>query len=312
MSRYKESNFFKDFFRSYIPNKRDNLKQIIIKVLFIVSFVGLVVSAVYIGDYFITADREASVIEDSRQVWHSNDIETDTKTNIKDTDPYQELLAQNSDFKGWITIDGTQVDNPVYQTDDNSFYLNHNQEKKSSAYGALFIDYQNTVTETQVDRNIVIYGHEMKNGSMFGSLKKLKNLSFYKEHSTIEFTLLGEKATYKIYSIFILNAAREDDGGYIYNISRQNFIDQSDFDAWVDEAYDRSIIDTGVDVEPADYILTLVTCSEDFENARLVVMARKLRSGEDNTPLNNAAHTNPNPTYPQKWYDERGIKREEE
>ena len=161
MSRYKESNFFKDFFRSYIPNKRDNLKQIIIKVLFIVSFVGLVVSAVYIGDYFITADREASVIEDSRQVWHSNDIETDTKTNIKDTDPYQELLAQNSDFKGWITIDGTQVDNPVYQTDDNSFYLNHNQEKKSSAYGALFIDYQNTVTETQVDRNIIIYGHEM-------------------------------------------------------------------------------------------------------------------------------------------------------
>ena len=96
MSRYKESNFFKDFFRSYIPNKRDNLKQIIIKVLFIVSFVGLVVSAVYIGDYFITADREASVIEDSRQVWHSNDIETDTKTNIKDTDPYQELLAQTA------------------------------------------------------------------------------------------------------------------------------------------------------------------------------------------------------------------------
>lgn len=309
-------NFFKSIYLSYIPNKRDNLKQIIIKIGFIVSFATLIISAVYIANYFLEADKQNSIIDDSRDIWHSasNTVSTNSDVEVGENLTPENtvnkiLLAENSDFKGWITINGTQVDNPIYQTNNNDFYLNHNQKKKYSAYGALYFDYKNVITEEETDSNLLIYGHEMKNGSMFGSLKKLKSLSFYKQHPTIEFsTLYNNKSTYKIYAIFILNASKEDDDNYIYNISRKNFIDQNDFENWRDEAYERSIIQTNVDVQLDDNIITLVTCSEDFENARLVVMARETRENEEPQVDTSKATVNPNPKYPKKWYSVRGLK----
>ncbi len=309
-------NFFKSIYLSYIPNKRDNLKQIIIKIGFIVSFATLIISAVYIANYFLEADKQNSIIDDSRDIWHSasNTVSTNSDVGVGENLTPENtvnkiLLAENSDFKGWITINGTQVDNPIYQTNNNDFYLNHNQKKKYSAYGALYFDYKNIITEEETDSNLLIYGHEMKNGSMFGSLKKLKSLSFYKQHPTIEFsTLYNNKSTYKIYAIFILNASKEDDDNYIYNISRKNFIDQNDFENWRDEAYERSIIQTNVDVQMDDNIITLVTCSEDFENARLVVMARETREDEEPQVDTSKATVNPNPKYPKKWYSVRGLK----
>ena len=302
-------NFFRSFYESYIPNKRDNFKQITIKILFLVSFVTLVVSATYIGYYFLTAQKESNTVQDSRDIWYELPSENEEETVADAPSPEDILRSQNSDFKGWLSLVGANVDNPVYQTTDNSYYLNHNQEKKKSIYGALYFDYENVITEEKVDKNLVIYGHEMKNGTMFGSLKKLRNLSFYKENSTVELTLYGEKSTYRIYSVFVLNATRADDDGYIYNISRKKFINDDDFNKWVDEAMDRSIIDTNVKVEFGDDILTLITCAGDFDNARLVVMAKKLDETEDKSPVNNEAHTNPDPLYPAKWYEVRGIKK---
>lgn len=315
MSHLREEGIFISFLNSYFPNKKDNIKQIIIKLLFLLSFVGIVVSSVYIGNYFLTAEREEKVIEASRDIWYGeseNDAQeiggyVDSSNKI----PSELLKEQNPDFKGWITLAGANVDNPIYQSYDNEYYLNHNQNKQRSIYGALFFESTNVITEENVDRNLVVYGHEMKNGSMFGSLKKLKNLSFYKENSLIELTVNDIKANYRIYAVFILNAKKEDDNGYVYNIYRQNFINKSDFENWVNEAQRRSIIDTKVAVDYDDDILTLVTCSEDFPNARLVVMAKKLGAAEIATNENTAAKTNSAPLYPQKWYDKRGIKREE-
>lgn len=309
MNHARNNNFFKSFYESYIPNSRDNFKQISIKVLFLVSLVTLVVSATYIGNYFLTAQKESDTVQQSRDIWYEKPAAKNEQEVDEGPSPEEILKSQNSDFKGWISLLGANVDNPVYQTTDNSYYLDHNQEKKKSVYGALFFDCQNVITQEETDKNLIIYGHEMKNGTMFGSLKKLRNLSFYKENSTVELSLFGEKSVYRIYSVFVLNASREDDEGYIYNISRQNFVDDDDFNKWVDEALDRSIIDTNVKVEPDDDILTLVTCVSDFDNARLVVMAKKLDSNEDTSPINNAAHTNPDPRYPAKWYEARGIKR---
>ncbi len=308
--------FLKGIYNSYIPNNKDNLKQIILKVLFIICFIALIVSSVYIINYFWQANRQDSIIDDSRELWHNiSKVETEENVTFEPeavTDPYAEvkaiMLKENSDFKGWITIDGTQVDNPIYQTNNNDFYLNRNQKKQYSAYGALYFDYENKITEEETDKNLVIYGHEMKNGSMFGSLKKLKNLNFYKEHPTVNFFTLYDSGTYKIYSIFLLNSVKADDDNYIYNIYRNNFLDETDFNIWASESKQRSIINTNVDVQLGDDIITLVTCSNDFENARLVVMARKTREGED-TAVNTASATvNPNVRYPKRWYDERKLK----
>ena len=312
MSRFKEEGFWKSFFESYFPNKKDNIKQIIIKLLFLISFVGIVVSSVYIGNYFINNEMEEKVIETSRDIWHDETLEETTSSNEKKTNRRTQLLKeQNADFKAWITLAGANVDNPVYQTNNNEYYLNHNQNKQRSVYGALFFDKDNVITEQEVDRNLVVYGHEMNNGSMFGSLKKLKNLNFYKENSLITLNLNDVEAYYRIYAIFVLNARKEDDNNYIYNIYRQSFINKKDFESWTDEAMRRSIIDTKVDVNYDDEILTLVTCSQDFKDARLVVMAKKLDEMQDIETENLDAKTNPKPLYPQKWYDERGIKRKE-
>lgn len=310
----KSSNVFSKFLHrlyvSYIPNKRDNLKQIILKVLFIICFIALIVSVSYIANYFLEANKQDSIVNDSRNLWHetAKKIPVSNENGKKElSEAAKKLLAENGDFKGWIKLSNTKIDNPIYQTDNNNFYLNHNQQKKRSVYGALYFDYKNKITENETDKNLVIYGHEMKNGSMFGNLKKLKNLNFYKQNPVIEFSTLYKDSTYKVYAIFVLNAVKSDDNGKIYNIYRQNFLGEDDFNAWVQEAYERSIINTGVDVLPDDNIITLVTCTNDFKNARLVVMARETRDGESKAVDTSNATVNPKPRYPAKWYETKGI-----
>lgn len=306
MKHAKESgaaaNFFYKLYLSYIPNKRDNVKQIIVKIFFLLSLAVLIVSAGYLTNYFLYGKRQENIIEKSREVWHNNVSDSST-----DKSATEIMLENNSDFKGWITVSGTNIDNPFFQTSDNEFYLNHNQDKQKSTYGALFLDYSNTLTEQRRDKNLVIYGHHMKNGSMFANLVKYKSLNFYKQHPTVDFSTLYGKSTYKIYAAFVLNASKADDNGYVYNIYRNKFSDEEDFNGWYSEAAERSIINTGVDVEYGDNIITLVTCDYDFENARFVVMARETRSDENETTDTSRASTNASPRYPKRWYDDRGL-----
>ena len=225
--------FFKKLYYSYIPNKKDNKKQIIVKSLFLAASLTLLISVIYLANYLLTATNQNNIVDDSRDIWHSMSTDNQNGENFTDNNqdgneivfpqPIETLLSQNSDFKGWITIDGTKVDNPIYHTDNNDFYLNHNQQKKKSTYGALYFDCNNVITPEKTDKNLVIYGHRMKNGTMFGDLKKFRQLDFYKQHPTIEFSTLYETGIYKIYSIFVINANPEDDIGGIYDIlSSQN------------------------------------------------------------------------------------------
>ena len=312
MSHSKETrgvgNFFYKLYLSYIPNGRDNLKQIIIKVFFLISLITLIISASYLTNYFLSAKKQEGIIEDTRYVWHAAQEEIKPAASEEDLPSAIKLmLEENSDFKGWITVPNTKIDNPIYQTTDNDFYLNHNQKKQKSVYGALFFDCDNVITEEKTDKNLVIYGHHMKNGSMFANLTKYKSLSFYKANPTIEFSTLYKKSTYKIFSVFVLNASKADDNDYIYNISRKNFLNDADFDSWADEAFERSLINTGVDVKNGDNIITLVTCVYDFNDARLVVMARETRENETAEVDTSSATANPSPRYPKRWYDDRGI-----
>ena len=299
----EKENIFHKLYLSYIPNRRDNLKQIIIKVFFLIALIAFIVSAAYITNYFLSAKHQDGIIDEARSVWHE-ETQTNDDTELS---AIELLLRENSDFKGWITVPNTKIDNPIYQTDNNDFYLTHNQQKQKSVYGALFFDCKNVITESETDKNLVIYGHHMKNGSMFANLTKYKQLSFYKQNPTIEFSTLYKKGTYKIYAAFVLNASKADDNDYIYNISRKSFIDDDDFDSWVNEARERSLINTGVDVKNGDNIITLVTCTYDFDNARFVVMARETREGEDPNEDTSKAAANPSPRYPKRWYDDRGI-----
>ena len=292
--------FFHSLFLSFIPNRRDNVKQLLLKTFFLLFLVTFITAAVVISSFFLDEHHQAAVLKEAQSIWYSQSGTVLTTDNAA----FDALKAENSDFAGWLKIPGTEVDNPVYQTADDSYYLEHNSKKEKSRYGALFFSSENEVSAEHTDQNLIVYGHNMKNGSMFGSLKELRSLPFFREHSTVELTTENKKTVYKIYAIFVLNARKADDGGYIYNLFRKNFRDDDDFRVWVDEAKQRSLIRTDLEVSMDDSLITLVTCANDFENARLVVMARELHEDESASDPSTAV-PNPSPRYPKRWYDDK-------
>lgn len=295
-------NTFKDlvyrFYRTYIPNRSDRPVQIIVKLIAIISIILLIGSSAYLIFYFSTAKTQRSIIDDTRATWYNEDI--------AQSERFTELSAANPDFRAWLTVGGTQIDNPVYQADDDDYYLDHNQNREISRYGALFLSADDRI-DSKSDKNLVIYGHNMRDGSMFGTLKSFRNLSFYKQNPTITLSSSTDESVYLVFSVFLLNGKKEDDNNYLYNFEKSSFNSSADFDNWVNEAFDRSLINTGVDVSYGDDILTLITCTSDFRDARLIVMAKKLRRDEINDIDTAGAVVNGYPRHPKRWYDERKL-----
>ncbi len=300
MSGVHSKNIFRDlydrFVAAFIPCRGDSVKQIISKTVFLVSATTLIISASFLASYFLSSAKQQTVVEKSREVWHN--------TEVSPPERFSKLREENADFKAWLTACGGAIDNPVYQTANNEYYLKHNQKGQSSRHGALFFEAADK-TEDPRDKTLVIYGHNMKDGSMFAPLKKLRNLKFLQENPTVTVSTAKQDSTYLIYAVFLLNATPSYDDDYIYDINKSTFSTENQFNSWRDEAYERSIIKTDVNVEYGDEILSLVTCAYDFDDARLVVMARKLHDGE--TPDLSAARVNGNPRHPKRWYDERNL-----
>ena len=106
----------------------------------------------------------------------------------------EELIKINEDYKMWIEVPNTNIDYPVVQGKDNDFYLNHDFNKKESSSGAIFVDYKNNIDK---DKNIIIYGHNMRNKSMFQNIMKFKDEAFWKENKKIIVTIDGKRYEYR-------------------------------------------------------------------------------------------------------------------
>ena len=290
-----------DFLKSLFPNRKESINQIILKVFYLIMILAVLISGIYIGNHFISLKNEEKVIEEYRSIWKNENLQY----------KFRKASAKNNDFKGWIKFENSSINYPIFQTDDNSFYLNHSADKKKSENGSLLFDYRCKITPDSTDKNLIIYGKNNNNLTAFGELKKLRNIAYFREHSSFEFSVNEKTDTYLIYSVFVLNAKKEDDGGYIYNIYRNKFLNDTDFANWISEAKERSLINTSTEVTQEDNILTLVTDCDDFENARLVVMAKKAKQGSVYNPNEKTtASANHQPLYPKKWYSERGINKE--
>lgn len=285
------------------PTKGDTKKKIITKVAFLVSLITLITSATVICLRLTSDNKERNIIAAAQERWHFDPEEREEDGTYSAFVPFTQ---ENEDIKGWITVPGTKVDNPVYQTTDNDFYLTHNMNKEPSRYGAIFFDFRCSLDPKNPSQNVTVYGHDMRDGSMFGSLKSYKKLDFYKANPTFALTGLTDHSTYKIFAVMVVNAKASDDNGYLYNYTVPSFTTQESFLKWVDEARERSLINTTVEVGIHDQIVTLVTCTNDFPDARLVIMARATRYGEDSSVNTDGAVLNSNPRYPQAWYDKRG------
>lgn len=195
----------------------------------------------------------AQAVEDSRQC-------SDNK--------YADLYAQNNDFIGWIKIEDTVIDYPVMQSKDSpDFYLKHNFNKAYSRFGVPYMQENCSLSSD----NIIVYGHNMKNKSMFNELTKYKDKDFYNTHRYIQFDTLSEQRIYEVICAF-KTVAYTSNGFQYYNFVKANT--EEDFRAYIEKCQALSFYDTGVNAEYGDKLITLSTCEYSQNNGRLVVVAK--------------------------------------
>lgn len=185
---------------------------------------------------------------------------------------FQELYRRNSDIVGWLKIDGTRIDYPIMQNQqDSQYYLNHGFDKKKNKNGLPFLDAHSRIDGSDI---LLIHGHHMKSGEMFADLMKYKKESYYKEHATLQFSSLYEREEYEIVAVILSNVyLKTDDVFKYYQIEK---VDTSaEFDSYIQNIKKLALYDTGVTAQYGDKLIVLSTCEYSTEEGRLAVIARK-------------------------------------
>lgn len=184
------------------------------------------------------------------------------------------LYEENPDFAGWLTIDGTRIDYPVMSKEgDNDYYLDKNFAQQEDKNGLLILDYRCDVLSDM--QNIIIYGHNMRTGVMFGTLSKYKDKSFCEEHPTIHFDNLYEENEYEVVAAVLSEVAYEDEEVFRYYDAIDISTEES-FNAFRENIYENAIYTMGEELKFGDSCLILSTCDNYTEDGRFVVVARKL------------------------------------
>lgn len=185
---------------------------------------------------------------------------------------YKELSEMNPDMIGWLQLEGTKLDYPVMHTpNDTAYYLYRDFYGKYSSHGCLFIE--KFCSATPPTDNITIYGHNMKDGTMFGMLRNYRSKSHWEKHRYIYFDTLTERHTYEIFAVF--KTVATEGKGFAYH----HFVDadsQEDFDAYVAECLSLALYDTGITAQYGDKLITLSTCEYSQKNGRLVIVAKRI------------------------------------
>ena len=171
----------------------------------------------------------------------------------------EELLSINDDYKMWITIDNTNIDYPVVQYIDNNFYLNHDFNKEKNISGTLFIDSNNDI---DVDKNMIIYGHHMKNKTMFHNLNYFKKENFFNKNK-INIIREGKEYIYEPFSAYVISKDKA-----IFNMS---FSNDDEYKGYIEDLSNKSYFNRDINLDKDSEIVTLITCSYEYNGARTVV-----------------------------------------
>lgn len=189
-------------------------------------------------------------------------------------DEYKLLYSLNKKLIGWVKIDDTYIDYPVLQTSNNDYYLNHNFDQEEDKNGSIFLDKDCSILPRTT--NLILYGHHMNSGRMFGQLNKYSSEKFYEEHKYIQFDTIYEKGTYEVMFVFRSRIYNEDQVLFKY-YQFINAESEMEFNSYMKEMAEMSLYDTGVTAEYGDEILTLSTCDYYTDNGRFVVVAKRIK-----------------------------------
>ena len=239
-------------------------------IIFLLSIIIIIAVA-----YIIRNLKDKEEVQEESKLLNTIEIEETEVTENKTERMLQveKLRQENSDIVGWVEIEGTNINYPVLQGDDNSYYMTHNYKKEENTYGSIFLD--KDYDWSKPSSNLLIYGHNLQNGSMFHDLLNYSKESYYEEHPIVRFTTEDEDLEFEIISAFYSRVNYKSEKNvfrYYYFIDAEN---EEEYNEFVQDAKDASIYDTGKTAEYGDRLITLSTCSYHTEDGRFAIVARE-------------------------------------
>lgn len=185
----------------------------------------------------------------------------------------KKLQEINTDIVGWIQIEGTNINYPVLQGEDNEYYLNHNYKKQKTEKGSIFLD--KSYNWDIESNNLIIYGHNLVNGQMFKDLLKYSKEEFFEQHKTIRFTTAEADKEYEIISVFKSKVYNKTEKNVFRYYDFINSKSEKEYNNFVKQAKEASLYDTKNTAEYGDNLITLITCAYHIDDGRFVVIARE-------------------------------------
>lgn len=178
------------------------------------------------------------------------------------------IFIDNEDYRGWLNVENTNIDYPILQSYDNQYYLDKDINREYLMSGSIFMNYLNDGFN---DENTVLFGHNMRNGTMFAQLKKYKDRDFFYENNNINIELSnGETLKYEVFSVYVTDI--ED------NYIQTKFDNVYEYKEFLERIKNKSIYESEIELCEDDQIITLSTCSFEFDDARLVVHGKLIRN----------------------------------
>jgi len=234
------------------------------RIITIASVTVFIYAAYNLSDVLIDYYKNRQLMNDMQAMFYAAD---DEPTGDTVRPGFLPLLEQNEDVVGWITIDGTQIDYPIVQAEDNFHYLTRNFYHEESRAGSIYLDYRNDV-HLNSENNVVVYGHRMRDGSMFENLTKYLDEDFFNANRTIEFDTLYDSYEGEVFAVYQTLTT--------FNYIQTHFDDANEFNGLLNNIYDTTLYTNDVEVTEDDKIITLSTCDYklDENEGRLVLQAK--------------------------------------
>ncbi len=251
-------------------NKHSKSKNTVTKRNLIVIIILMIIILCMIAYFYYNKNKKQNIL-DSQTIDTSQITENITERMLK----LKELKKENEDIIGWLEIPYTNINFPVMQGTDNQYYMTHTYKKENSKDGSIFLD--KDYNWNPPSSNLLLYGHNNKNGNMFQGLLEYKQESYYKEHPTIKFTTVSEDSEYEILSVFLSRVYYKNENDvfrYYYFINAEN---EEQYNYYIEEGKKASLYDTGKTATYGEQLLTLSTCEYSQEDGRFVIVAKKIK-----------------------------------
>ena len=247
---------------------KEKLKRnFILYLLLIIGFGLFIYSSYNMYKWYIDSTNTNNIIETvSTFSPPQKEVNDELNEEIIDGIDLTELKKINPDAIGWIKVNGTNIDLPFTQTNNNEFYLNHSFDKSINSAGWVFLDYRNNIND--LDKNTILYAHGRLDKTMFGSLKDVLEPSWYENSNNhiIEFSTEKQRSTWQVFSTYHIPVTSD----YI----KTDFLSDEDYEEFINMIKKRSSHNFEVNVNASDKVLTLSTCYNNNSKERLVIHAK--------------------------------------